>query len=574
MASIPLPIPGQLPWGEDLNQVLSYLDGRDFVSAALVDGNLVLSRQDGTTYDAGSLAPAINGVLDKLIVNPERFGADLTGVTSSQVAMQAACNQLGPGKVLYIQGSIRLDDLDPVVITALRWSMAGPGVIVAGGFQLGDDTTTRHMRATIDGVRFVRSAYLSGSSGIQLRRVREITVTRCEFVNISRPIWTRLTASTGEHHVAQIAVRNNRFSYVDWAWSTDATVGGWKQMSDCDFTENYIGLAYKGMLNWAAMDGGHVSSNTVFTIDHNLSATDPRYGEKVEGIYIGPHDQLHVTDNNIFGSGREGILLDGVKTATVSGNVIVWPGQLVPSSAIKAVAIAQVVPAELAGGTKGMLKLDGGTARLYTKSATEVVGDFDEVSIGAIPSRYGSSTYRGDTALLTATSHYRHDVSGVTGIPASRILISERPPGIANHHDRYPGSAAIMSIEKLGSFLSRMSAQKTITVTASTPVDVFALSDSSGLTARYHGTVRISAKRSASSSAKDAWYVLDLISGTSGIQQITQTVAIGEVDGGQADDPAFTWSISNGNLRATPIGNLVSGSFFLSVIAEGNLTLA
>lgn len=54
--ALTLPNPGQNPWAIQLNAALSQLDTQTIISGAVVNGRLILTRNNGTTVDAGAVA--------------------------------------------------------------------------------------------------------------------------------------------------------------------------------------------------------------------------------------------------------------------------------------------------------------------------------------------------------------------------------------------------------------------------------------------------------------------------------------------------------------------------------------
>lgn len=57
-----LPNPGQSPWANQLNSALSTLDAQTVVSGSVIGGNLILTRNDGSTVNAGSVGAAAQDV--------------------------------------------------------------------------------------------------------------------------------------------------------------------------------------------------------------------------------------------------------------------------------------------------------------------------------------------------------------------------------------------------------------------------------------------------------------------------------------------------------------------------------
>lgn len=599
---------GDFPWGDDLNEDLERV-----YEAARAMQELVVAQQ--AVLDAVAELPELQAKVDQVmgvvattdglvgsvlrdpassafgalrewesqrVVNVLAFpGIDPTGATSSRAAVVAAVATLQPGDTLvFPRGTYRWDMWNPVVITTQRVTITGGGII-AGSFRFGTADLTRHIRARVIGLRFVQAIdytaypiygyyrqqdidpgapnYGPGSAFISYDRVRQLRVEQCEFVGAQYAMLGLIHAGTGEHHQAFISMKTCHVNLVDYAWLTQEPTTSWTQHSDSRMIDVTVEMSYKGAVRWGQMDGATISECEFFSMNH-ASPTAERYTEKQQQVYIGQSDWVHVSGNQFFGSGLEGLLINGAKTAEVHGNNFAWTGQLVPSSAVKIVAHPSF---------DSTATVSGNTMKLYTKSALELVGNFLEITLGINACRYGTTTYNGDAAALAATLHYRYDLSGVAGMVTTQLQIADGSMATSNHHDRLPASANVMSAQRWDSFAGRATSRVTRTITASTQADVLSMTNLGDSATQYGALVFISVRAGTSSTSKTSSYVLH-VHGRPGAPECKLISEAGHIGASAAvDDPSFSFAVGSNTLRATPRG-VTAGSFVFEVTAIGD----
>lgn len=105
-----------------------------------------------------------------------------------------------------------------------------------------------------------------------------------------------------------------------------------------------------------------------------------------------------------------------------------------------------------------------------------------------------------------------------------------------------------------------------------TSVSVAAATNIFALGALPYGGVAIVTATLSSSAANAATYVLFIEGSTASAGTVTVLASSGLLAGGGSSWPSFTWSLSDGNLVATPVGS-TSNTFDFHVSCLGALTL-
>jgi hypothetical protein len=209
---------------------------------------------------------------------------------------------------------------------------------------------------------------------------------------------------------------------------------------------------------------------------------------------------------------------------------------------------------------------------MYTKSAIAVRGNHFELQMGPNPARYDSTaeSYTGSPALTTA-SHYRYDVSGLTGIVAAEIGILDGVIARDGHYDLFRNHPYLHAIAREDVFAVRGTAFRgPLTFAASASVSVMGVRDVTDASPTYHGEITVVAASGQANTSKKIAYKLFVGKAASGVSvtEISRSISTGS----SSDDPNFTWSLdgTNNQLVAKAASTTV-GDFYFTAQFNGNL---
>ncbi|WP_426325716.1 hypothetical protein [Microbacterium sp. E-13] len=535
------------------------LDSGSRVPAANLPAHLTTTALGATYVDKG-----------KVSVNVRDYGAVGDNVTDDSAAFLAAEAALGAkgGVIRVPQTSAGYYLATPVNFTK-RWvRILGEGAEVRGTFifgKPGNASTTpnpvQHMNGSISGINFVFTGVAADRNAIMFRNCRQFEVTQCQFTNCDKAIL--LDAGTGAafHSISSINIHHNQFFTCNYhvkgidgnAWASAA-------ISDCVIDTNIMNLALIRNVDLQQIDGVHISGNVMFMIGYSNYGSEPNILLKEQNVYVGSSNGLQIHSNQFFEAGYEGVLADNCRGANISGNWIARPGQRDLRSGIK-----------VTGLTNSVIEITNNRPELYTKHGVEILGTTaSPATLTGNTGRYDAATptYWGASEGGAALSSISH------GLVAVDAAFTGPVPDTGSHHSVTTGEnirleqlhAGVRSYQRIGQwavFANRIVSSATFTTLGTTGVGE--LRDATMTAANYGGMVLVTAKRSASSSAKTSSYVL-LIQGTT----VNLVSAAGLTTGAAADDPSFTWSVSSNILRATAVG-ATSGSFTFEHTTLGNI---
>lgn len=499
--------------------------------------------------DAGPTATA--RALERAVLNVRGFGAKGTGIGDDTAAIQAAINAApeSGGDVIIPHGMIcRFTELH---LNRPNVSIIGTGGrLTAGKIFVGSDSVIEDYGSKITGIKYDGgAAFNNDKSFIVMKRARAFTIERNTIKNTGRAIAVP-PSTTGFHSVGMLDIRGNKFAGVDYAFHAETTA--WDTVSDLGFIDNNVNYARISPFHATGLDGVTLSLNKLFQL--NYSSTEAILKDKRYSVYIGTSDQLHITDNNIFEAGLDGIYLGSPTNINISGNHIVWPGQAAPSDAI----------AIHGGQPRGVIA--GNSFVNFTKNAIGVYGgDPRRLEIGDNMYRWLQSpaSYFGTAPL--PSNRYRVFVDSTV---AETPIIRDYYPvevfdSIRGRHNT--------ATDRKGEFQGiSAAARRSVAVTGPDAL-IFRLTDIKGLP-RHGGLVVVTARTSGANEAKTATYVL-LISYTSTMSQCVQIASTGHTAGTAPDDPSFTWNVLGEHLRASPVGSTSHGSFWIEAISMGATAL-
>ena len=573
------------------------------------------ARQMPYRNDANSLQwTAANAVVAEALgwkVVDTFAGADATGATSSKAAVDAAHTACPVGGTIYF-GPGTWDWTGDVQITRQGVNVTGPSAVVRGQLKFGDGTSrkaytperpdmggslhhltmSRPLNKTITGQTV--KGYADGSYFVKLDLVRDLQIYQCHFYGAAYPIYKAPNATAQDHDLSMINVSHCDFDECDIAfYAPNDPAEPWAIFADSNFTDNMINKSYVSMYDAAGQDGGFVEGNTHFMLNYG-STGNPRWQEKRQNIRIGYGGGcawVHVVDNNLFEAGSEGILLDFCRNVKVMGNLVAWPGQRVPSDAIRIMSNSGGThPA----GTYATVVVTGNIGEFYSKSLVSVEGDIAALTLGQNTPLYTTATsgtaagrYVGITettaaqrkATLDALPHSRYNLGGVTNLPAARTSISDGvltnvdAAGALLYNDVLPGAHPLMTAVKSYAPYAGHSGGyvASLAFTAATAGSVIQLRGIADNFSTYSGFIVVTARTTAASN-KESSYVLHVAKTAAGGLLLNVISALGYTTGAAADDPSFEWSLESNGLRAKPLG-LTAGTFLFSPLSTGNLTV-
>jgi hypothetical protein len=267
----------------------------------------------------------------------------------------------------------------------------------------------------------------------------------------------------------------------------------------------------------------------------------------------------------MFEAGLEAILIGAAKVYVITGNLIAWSGQRVMSNAIDVTAATT--------GDYASCTITGNSIQNYTKSAVAIRGNHFEVRLDPNAVRYmaNAASYTGSGALTDIT-HYRYDLSGVTGLIASDMDIVGGVMPRVGHYDLFPNHPYLHRITRDDYFAVRGSSYRdSLTFTAGQAVTIAQLKDATDGSNNYQGRVRVFASSGTSNTSKKAYYDLSIYKTAAGAK-VTEMDRGGYSDGTAADDAAFIWTVSTSNntLIATAVGS-TAGTFNFTLQFDGNI---
>ena len=376
-----------------------------------------------------------------------------------------------------------------------------------------------------------------GTRGILIRKTRELTIEGNYFKNLDRSIESDQTA-IGFHTLGQIKIINNRFNPVNYAVYLDNDRSENFVVSDLTFSDNVIGESYISALFAYSLDGLLMNGNTVFSSGQGAI--------KAENIRVaGLSDQIIITNNNLFTSGKEGIRLTDPKSAEIVGNNIVWSGTRLISSAIKidgtqSASNIHIHSNLIQGATKSSIELDM-QFPLQSVGGNQLVGDEN-------PIYYGVPDY------LLSPRYGVEDASTGTHKPA------------INDYEGYEFDYLYKSFKfKVGQYGMFAKINRNV---SSSNVSLFEFKEENGATLDYSAKIKVRAVKGT----QEATYYLTI--NQSGIgNEILLDSSFG-LDAGNTGWPSFTFTLVSNELLATPI-NLGGGvvDFICSVTGETNAIL-
>jgi hypothetical protein len=356
-----------------------------------------------------------------------------------------------------------------------------------------------------------------------------------------------------------IEIDKNRFSNVNYAFYGDKDPAvTWMHLSDSHFTRNTVNVAVISHVYVKAVDGLHVIGNTFFFPNYATTNNALKQAKK-QNVYVGQSNWVFICHNNMFEAGEESIWLDMPSIFTISDNLIAWPGQKQPSSAVKLTGNTNV------NGTVAdnvFSKFTANAVDIYcTGTGTVTVKDNSAIYDAATPSYYGATA-------LNSFEHYAlyQDIS-------STVNFFEQGNDYSNGLYVYKRGSLISTI-RVNNDAGISQQRAVVAFTAATAAPVFTLNSHRNGQITMSGEVLMEVKNADLENSNLAIYKLLISKSTGSNYSITEEFKQGLTQGTNANWPSFTWSIDNatGKLIATPVG-ATAGTFYFNPFAMGNLKL-
>jgi hypothetical protein len=275
----------------------------------------------------------------------------------------------------------------------------------------------RYYDMSIRNLRFSRSATSTTVNAIELQRAARVTIEGCAFERYNAAVYViPLSLGVGEVcHTIQVNILNctgttdlvtptpeRRIRYL---LRIPANLAG-GAFAAADFTVSGCKVdSLVSNIYCQGIDGLIVNGNIFFMGGYYEESTI-----KENNINIDLGAQIAITGNNLFESGFESILLNRCQNFTVTGNVLVWPGERDMKSGIVA-----------KGGDIGGLEfcigaITGNTILFPTKHGVSIEGVCGNIAVTGNMIRgagFDGTAYYGVTDLGSIT-HYGVNTEATT----------------------------------------------------------------------------------------------------------------------------------------------------------------
>lgn len=291
-------------------------------------------------YDAGSTAADDSATVIRNgsrryvavadYVTPELFGAIGDGVANDTRAVQKAVNFLATrtrSRLLRLENTYKCDS---VIISLDNVYVSGSGTLLDAKFVIGSNSIPRATNINVEGITLAKTTLGAGKNGIEYRYIARSMVQNVNFQNCDKSIYS--APIDYFQHANRITITGGNWTNCNYVLYCDKAAGGAQLLPTGDIhIVNCLQLQANITTVWAkGLDGLEFVGNTVFFI-----GSAAKNNVKNNHIYIDEGRFITISSNNLFEPGLESVLLNNCIRVNVSNNNIAWPGQRVPSSAIK-----------------------------------------------------------------------------------------------------------------------------------------------------------------------------------------------------------------------------------------------
>lgn len=493
--------------------------------------------------------------------NPRDFGALGDGMHDDTAAFRQAYEALiaGGGGVLelpqgnfYIPGGLEIAE-PGISVVGFQGARVGGGELTIGPREYEKGSGGVDFTGTqISGIVFDGGVEFGAQRCLVLRNVRGLDIQGNVFTSAEKGIAVEGKDGNEKFHTsAMLSISRNRFTKLVFGIYADTK--DWDVLSDWSISDNYfnycsdtsVWIASASDAGPGGVDGLNFAGNTIFSLSHNAREAD-LFKQKRYNLRLGQTNWLRIINNNFFEAGLAAVLLDNPINFTFVGNHVAWPGQRALSDAVE---IRNGKPAGV---------IEGNTFADWTHAA---VGLYDLDKFDGIEVGQNSWTWRDQPTSWT----------GNEALPGYRVFASEGSgtgrPVVRDFHpsgsyDSIRGGVGIQSRD-IKTPTGGVSGVLRRGVEVSQPTTVFVLGDIAD-SPNFGGVVCITAT-DAQESGSIATYLL-FLSAKGEFCKVIESA--GDIQGGQANHPSFSWDLAGPELRATPIGS-TGGSFNFDAVAFG-----
>lgn len=269
---------------------------------------------------------AINKIQDIFINVKEIPGVLYDGVNDDSAAIQAYLNNNVWGNLVlhFPMGTCLLSSIN---INKSNVCIEGSGTLLNCTFNLNIQENDHNAYFVIKDVKMTCSSLQSGKHAFVSKMARYGKIKGVEFKNYDKVFY--IEGYDGHHHVKRFQIIENVYENCNYFLYGERV-------------ENYENVFPIGDLKVASNEG-HANITHIYCIGldglvcygNTMFHTHGNTGVKKQNIRIDYCNFVLIYGNNLFEAGEESIYISHMQNCNVFGNNIAWPGQIIPTIAIR-----------------------------------------------------------------------------------------------------------------------------------------------------------------------------------------------------------------------------------------------